>query len=339
MTVTINGTTGLATDSTSAVVEAVSLNHPSSSTAAITMDASNNVTLAGDLSVDTNTLYVDSTNNRVGVGTASPGELLDVSGNIRALGANSRVMFGPDGFEASIKYATDASLQIASRTGEPITFTNGTDGTEAMRILSNGYIYYATTSTVGNSSSSGMEFRPSSLRIGSNFATDNIVCVTDTTGSKYFFTCYQAGTFVGSITGNGSNLSFNTSSDYRLKENVVDLTNASDRIKQIPVRRFNFISKPDRTVDGFLAHEVQSVVPEAVTGTQDGMRDEEYEVTPAVYDDEGNLVSEAVMGTRSVPDYQGIDQSKLVPLLTAALQEALSEIADLKTRVAALETP
>jgi len=49
--------------------------------------------------------------------------------------------------------------------------------------------------------------------------------------------------------------------------------------------------------------------------------------------------AEAVMGTRSVPDYQGIDQSKLVPLLTAALQEALSEIADLKTRVAALETP
>ena len=288
---------------------------------------------------DTDTLVVDAANNRVGIGTAAPGELLDVSGNIRALGANSRVMFGPDGYEASIKYATDASLQIASRTGEPITFTNGTDGTEAMRILSNGYIYYATTSSVSNGSSSGMEFRPSSLRIGGDFSTDNIVCYTDTTGTKYFLSCYQSSTFVGSITGNGSNLSFNTSSDYRLKENVVDLTNASDRIKQIPVRRFNFISKPDQTVDGFLAHEVQAVVPEAVTGTQDGMRDEEYEVTPAVLDEDGNVVTEAVMGTRSVPDYQGIDQSKLVPLLTAALQEALSEIADLKTRVAALETP
>jgi len=109
-------------------------------------------------------------------------------------------------------------------------------------------------------------------------------------------------------------------------------------------------------VDGFLAHEAQAVVPEAVTGTKDAMRDEEYAVTPAVYEDvvipavldeDGNeveaerteqqLVTEAVMGTRSVPDYQGIDQSKLVPLLTAALQEALTEITDLKARVASLE--
>ena len=76
-----------------------------------------------------------------------------------------------------------------------------------------------------------------------------------------------------------------------------------------------FIVDPDRTLDGFLAHEVQTVVPEAITG-------EHNEV-----DEDGN------------PVYQQIDQSKIVPLLTAALQEALSEIADLKTRVAALETP
>ena len=67
------------------------------------------------------------------------------------------------------------------------------------------------------------------------------------------------------------------------------------------------------------------------------MRDEEYEVTPEVLDDDGNVTTEAVMGTRSVPDYQGIDQSKLVPLLTAALQEALTEISSLKSRVEALE--
>jgi hypothetical protein len=74
------------------------------------------------------------------------------------------------------------------------------------------------------------------------------------------------------------------------------------------------------------------------------MRDEEYEVTAAVeatYDEDGNeltaAVTEAVMGTRSVPDYQGIDQSKLVPLLTAALQEALTKIADMEIRLSALE--
>jgi hypothetical protein len=155
---------------------------------------------------------------------------------------------------------------------------------------------------------------------------------------------------VGSIESTGTATSYNTSSDYRLKENVVPLTGATERVKQLNPSRFNFIADADTTVDGFLAHEVADVVPEAITGTKDGMRDEEYEVTPAVYEDvvipavldeEGNeveaerteqqLVSEAVMGTRSVPDYQGIDQSKLVPLLVATIQE-------LEARITALES-
>ena len=143
---------------------------------------------------------------------------------------------------------------------------------------------------------------------------------------------------VGSITVNASSTSYATSSDYRLKENVVGLTGASARVNQLKPSRFNFIVDDTNTlVDGFLAHEVATVVPEAITGTHDGMKDEEYEVTPAVLDDDGNVTTEAIMGTRSVPDYQGIDQSKLIPLLTAALQEALTEIASLKTRVEALE--
>ncbi len=156
------------------------------------------------------------------------------------------------------------------------------------------------------------------------------------TGSLIAFDKSFAG--VGSITTNGSSVAYNTTSDYRLKENVVDLTGASARVNQLNPSRFNFIADETNTlVDGFLAHEVATVVPEAITGTHDGMKDEEYEVTPAVLDDDGNVTTEAVMGTRSVPDYQGIDQSKLVPLLTAALQEALTEIASLKTRVEALE--
>ena len=67
------------------------------------------------------------------------------------------------------------------------------------------------------------------------------------------------------------------------------------------------------------------------------MQDEEYEVTPPVLDEDGNVTEEAVMGTRSVPDYQGIDQAKLVPLLTAALQEAIAKIETLETKVAVLE--
>jgi hypothetical protein len=86
----------------------------------------------------------------------------------------------------------------------------------------------------------------------------------------------------------------------------------------------------------FLAHEVQDIVPEAIW-FKDEMKEEEYEVTPAVLDEDGNVVTEAVMGTREVPEYQGIDQSKLVPLLTKALQEQQTLIESLEARITALE--
>jgi len=121
-------------------------------------------------------------------------------------------------------------------------------------------------------------------------------------------------TVVGTIIMNASSTNYNTTSDYRLKENVIDLTGAADRVQQLNPSRFNFIEEPDNTVDGFLAHEVANIVPEAVTGEKDAV------------DDDGNIVAQA------------IDQSKLVPLLTAALQEALTKIDDLEARIAALES-
>ena len=114
------------------------------------------------------------------------------------------------------------------------------------------------------------------------------------------------------------------------------MTGASDRVLALNPVNFEWIVDGTR-VDGFLAHEAQAVVPESVTGTKDAMMDEEYEVTPAVLDDDGNETTPAVMGTRNVPDYQGIDQSKLVPLLTAALREALTKINTMETRLTALE--
>ena len=117
---------------------------------------------------------------------------------------------------------------------------------------------------------------------------------------------------VGSITTNGSATAYNVSSDYRLKENVVNLTDAITRLKTLKTYRFNYKNNSELTVDGFLAHEV-TAVPEAITGTKDQV------------DSNGK------------PIYQGIDQSKLVPLLTAALQEAVVKIETLETKVAALE--
>ena len=125
------------------------------------------------------------------------------------------------------------------------------------------------------------------------------------------------------ITGSTS-VAYDTSSDYRLKENVVDLTGARARLDSLNVKRFNFKEDPGVTVDGFLAHEAQTVVPEAVSGSKDQI------ATQADVDaDEANAVGD--------PIYQGIDQSKLVPLLTAALQEAFAEIDSLKARITALE--
>ena len=140
-----------------------------------------------------------------------------------------------------------------------------------------------------------------------------------------------SGTQYGYINVATTGTLYSTSSDYRIKENVVALTNATERLKQLNPLRFSFIPDQENTiVDGFFAHEVADVVPEAIIGAKDAMRDEEYEVTPAVLDDDGNVITEAIMGTRSVPDYQGIDQSKLVPLLVATIQELEARITQLE---------
>jgi len=150
------------------------------------------------------------------------------------------------------------------------------------------------------------------------------------TGAQNAIAFYNPNGGVGQIRVSGSSVAYQQSSDYRLKDNVVKLTGATERLKQLNPSRFNFIADADTTVDGFLAHEVQAVVPEAIGGEKDAMKDEEYEVTPAVLDNDGNVTTQAVTGTRSVPDYQGIDQSKLVPLLVATIQE-------LEARLTALE--
>ena len=121
------------------------------------------------------------------------------------------------------------------------------------------------------------------------------------------------GTDAGSITCSGSSTSYNDTSDYRLKENIVNLTGAINRVKALQTYRFNFKNDTSKTIDGFLAHELASVIPEAVTGEKDAV------------DSNGNIQA------------QSVDRSKIVPVLTAALQEAIAKIEALETRVAALE--
>ena len=127
------------------------------------------------------------------------------------------------------------------------------------------------------------------------------------------------------------------------------MTGAADRVKALNPSRFNFIAEPDITVDGFLAHEAQQIVPESVSGTKDEMEDigiltewngtvietdcvqpESLTWNETSVDEEGNEIVETRtrtwVKTGERPVMQGIDQSKLVPLLTGALQESLAKI-------------
>ena len=164
----------------------------------------------------------------------------------------------------------------------------------------------------------------------------------DTTSATTHIFFQNPNNTVGSVSTIGSSTTFATSSDYRLKEDYQPVADAIVRLNQL--KPVNFAWKVDGSrCDGFLAHELQEVIPEAATGHKDEMRIEEYEITPkveATFDEEGNELTpavEAVMGEREVPVYQGIDQSKIVPLLTAALQEAVAKIESLTQRIEALE--
>jgi len=150
-----------------------------------------------------------------------------------------------------------------------------------------------------------------------------------TGGTNYFARMYANNTnAIGSINCTNTATVFNTSSDYRLKENVNYTWDATTRLKQLKPARFNFIVDDTNTlVDGFLAHEVSSIVPEAITGDKDAMTAEVLYVEGDELP-EGKSVGD--VKTASVIDPQGIDQSKLVPLLVKTIQE-------LEARITALE--
>jgi hypothetical protein len=216
---------------------------------------------------------------------------------------------------ARIACEVDATPGAGDMPGR-LVFSTTADGasspTERMRITNSGTVLVGRTTNT--SISSGAALQPSNLavEVGGD-VTGSWWNRTDSNAAWVAQRFHAQGTLTGFIQVNTSSVTYSTTSDYRLKENVVPLTGAIDRLQQIPVHRFNFIADPGNTVDGFIAHEAQAVVPECATGEKDAV------------DEEGN------------PVYQGIDQSKLVPLLTAALQEAIAEIASLKDRVAALE--
>jgi hypothetical protein len=279
-------------------------------------------------------MTIKETTGNVGIGTTLPNTILEIaSGNSGGDAALDAPVFRINNTTessdwdtgdvvGSIEYYTsDASgnapyvtsfIKSVNETGNgtlpdgALTFGTATynavgGAVERMRITSGGDVLVQATSLGGN----GLSIRPNATA----GTVQQVFNRASTTSDSYIFDFQNGGTTVGYIRYNNTTTTYATSSDYRLKENVVEMTGALDRVSQLKPSRFNFIADADKTVDGFLAHEVQDIVPEAITGEKDAV------------DEEGN------------PKYQGIDQSKLVPLLVGAIQELKAEIELLKTQI------
>ena len=189
------------------------------------------------------------------------------------------------------------------------THTSGSSHAERMRIHIGGQVSIGNTTT--NTTATGITLQPNS--VSSFYTVDDKTLYIGRGGSNGNVVQWnRSAETVGSVSVTTTGTTYGSSSDYRLKENITSISDGITRLKTLKPSRFNFKIDKDTTVDGFIAHEV-TAVPEAIVGTKDEV-------------DKDNK-----------PVYQEIDQSKLVPLLTAALQEAVAKIETLDTKVTALE--
>jgi len=269
--------------------------------------------------------------NAVKLTTTSSG--VDVTGNVYLingqldLSTNYRVRWGGTN-----------DYSIMSDAANYIQFN--TAGSERMRIKADGDVVIGTTFTSSSEK----------LKVYSTGDACYFQCASGGEEAVNVHRSSAQGTFVNFINNNGSscgnihnangvnNVTYSTSSDYRLKENVVDMTGAIDRVKTLQPKRFSWIEQEldSANTDGFLAHEVSTIIPEAVTGTKDAVEVwEEWEELPEGVSVGDNKTDE---DGNTIPVYQGIDYAKLTPLLTGALQEAIAKIEALETTVADLTT-
>ena len=283
----------------------------------------------------TERLRIDNT-GKVGIGTGADvrGQLQIGSGNGGGnIPSNDELVFGANNSVISFLSANDnASVdgvigawntvynhqnskivfdKNAGNVGQILFFTqNGSGIAEYMRLTNSGSLFINTTSAI-SAGVAGAEFHQ-----GNNA---ELRCGTTGTGNSTQIRFYNANGEVGAIRTNGSATVYHTSSDYRRKENAVAISDGIKRLKTLKPYRFNFKADSSTILDGFFAHEVSSVVPEAISGTKD-------EVVTQAHVDSGEK-KESELGD---PIYQGIDQSKLVPLLVAAVKELITKVETLE---------
>ena len=274
-------------------------------------------------------LSLQSYGGNVGIGTTNPGGNLHVVGRAGQAGQIylSDIDNGSGTGDALLISKSGNNAFVYNRDSGSLSF--GSNNTSNyLNITSSGNVGIGTTSpankldVVGISRfthSSSTSYRGAIETVTDNaYPTWEIGWVhTRTTSSTYGTIARfnnQTGTSIGGIVYSGSSgTSFVTTSDYRLKENIKEIRDSISRVKKLKPCRFNFAAEKNRIIDGFIAHEVQEVVPEAVHGEKDALQKD------------GSI------------DAQTLEVSRLIPVLTKALQEAINKIEELELRIQTIE--
>ena len=263
---------------------------------------------------------------------------LAVDDSFLSVGASDDFIMFHDGTDSHLLNSTGDLIINSAASDEDIIFkvNDGGSSTETAR-------FDASFDAFVLRDGGGAAVSAGKLEINASGSSYNLIALKTTrtaTGTNFIEFFNSSGTNAGEINHNGSTtVNYSTSSDYRLKENVTYDFDATSRLKQLKPARFNFIADPDVTMDGFLAHEVQSIVPIAVNGDKDEIKKWNKEEIERGFAPDGASEGDNKLDDdgNPIPKYQGIDNSHLVPLLTKALQEALTRIDTLEAEVKTLK--